>query len=238
MLSKEEIFQNLAEVKEKIAAAAKRAGRNPEDVKLVAVSKTYPVEAIEYAMEEGTVIFGENKVQELTGKIDYFEAKNCQNEWHLIGHLQTNKCKYIVGRTALIHSVDSFKLAEAIDKEAAKKDVICDILIELNIGDEDSKFGCRPEDCEALVRDISILKNVRVKGLMCVAPFVENPEENRMFFRQMKNLTVDIANKNIDNVSMCEISMGMTGDYEVAIEEGATIVRVGTGIFGKRNYMI
>lgn len=238
MLTADEIQKNLADVEAKIQKAAEKAGRKREEIKLVAVSKTNPVEAIEAAVDAKINVFGENKVQELTEKIDYFEGKGQQLEWHLIGHLQTNKCKYVVGRTALIHSVDSYKLASEINKEAVKKNVICDILIEINIGDEESKFGCTPDDCENLIRQISELSNVRVKGLMCVAPYVENSEENRPLFRQMKNLSVDIMSKNIDNVSMCELSMGMTGDYEVAIEEGATIVRVGTGIFGKRNYAI
>lgn len=233
-----DIKDNIREVRKKIEEAALKAGRKPSDITLIDVSKTKPVEDIEAAAECGERVFGENRVQELTEKIEYFENRGVQFEWHLIGHLQTNKCKYVVGRTKLIHSVDSYKLAEELNRESAKKSVVTDILIEINIGDEDSKFGCKPENCEELVRQIALLENLHIKGLMCVAPFTENPEENRMYFRQMRNLSVDIEGKNIDNVSMCELSMGMTGDYQVAIEEGATMVRVGTGIFGKRNYQI
>lgn len=238
MLNNEEISANLADVREKIRLAAVKSGRNPEDIKLIAVSKTNPTDAIEAAAASGITVFGENKVQELNEKIDYFENKGCSYEWHLIGHLQTNKCKYIVGKTEMIHSVDSYKLASEINRIAEKNGVTVKILIEVNIGDEESKFGCRPENCENLIRQIALLNNIRICGLMCIAPFTENPENNRSFFRQMKDLSVDIERKNIDNVNMSELSMGMTGDYCVAIEEGATMVRVGTGIFGKRHYSL
>ena len=159
-------------------------------------------------------------------------------KWHMIGHLQTNKVKYIVGRTELIHSVDSVHLAAEIQKQAVKKDVIVPILIEVNIAEEESKFGIHKEDTIAMVRQIAEMDHLRIKGLMTIAPFVENAEDNRLYFREIKQLSVDIKNQNIDNVSMDVLSMGMTGDYEVAIEEGATLVRVGTGIFGERNYNI
>lgn len=229
------VKENLNIVEEKISAACMRAGRAREEVTLVAVSKTKPVSMIEEAMDAGIIEFGENKVQELTSKYEVL-PKNLN--WHLIGHLQTNKAKYIVDKTVLIHSVDSLKLAMQIDKESAKKDIISNILIEVNIAKEDTKFGVYAENIYPLITEISKLKHVQIKGLMTIAPFVEDPEKNRVHFRNLRQLNIDIKSKNIDNVHMDILSMGMTGDYEVAIEEGATIVRVGTGIFGERNYSL
>lgn len=229
------IKENLSVVEQNIQNACLRAGRLREEVTLIAVSKTKPVSMIEEVMAEGIVDFGENKVQELSTK---YEILPKDLRWHLIGHLQTNKVKYIVDKAVLIHSVDSYKLAEQIDKEAAKKGIICDILIEVNVAGEDTKFGVSAEEVYPLILEIAQLKNLRIKGLMTIAPFVDNPEKNREHFRNLRQLKVDIKLKNIDNVSMDELSMGMTGDYEVAIEEGATMVRVGTGIFGEREYMI
>lgn len=229
------VKENLAEVEKKVLAACERAGRNPDDVTLIAVSKTKPIEMIEEAIEYGKKEFGENKAQEMKQK---YEALPKDIVWHFIGHLQTNKVKYVVGRASLIHSVDSLHLAEAIEKESAKKNVISDILIEVNVAGEESKFGLNTEETEELVRSISKLPHIRIKGLMTIAPFVDNPEDNRDIFRSLKELSVDIQSKNIDNVLMDILSMGMTGDYEVAIEEGATHVRVGTGIFGERDYSI
>ncbi|MFV0342024.1 MAG: YggS family pyridoxal phosphate-dependent enzyme [Anaerocolumna sp.] len=227
------IKENLNLVEERIQAACQRAGRNREEVTLIAVSKTKPVSAIEEVLKEEILDFGENKVQELTTKYEVL-PKNLH--WHLIGHLQTNKVKYIVDKVALIHSVDSLKLAQQIDKEAEKKEVICNILIEVNVAKEESKFGVYEEDLLELIVEVAKLKNVHVKGLMTIAPFAEDSEKNRMYFRKLRQLNVDIKTKNIDNVSMNILSMGMTGDYEVAIEEGATLIRVGTGIFGEREY--
>ena len=239
MLTENEIRDNLQEVEENICKAAAKAGRDRSEIKLISVSKNNTVDVLESAYRCGVRVFGENRVQELVGKMDHFEEIGIKDiEWHLIGHLQTNKVKYIIGRVAMIHSVDSEKLAKAIDDESAKKGVVTDILVELNIGDEESKFGLDFDNTLEFVEKIACFKHIRVKGLMCVAPYTEDPEENREFFSKMKKLSVDIANKNIDNVSMCELSMGMTGDYMVAIEEGATCVRVGTGIFGKRDYSI
>ena len=239
MLTEKELKENLNGVEGKISEAAKKAGRKRSDVKLISVSKTNPVEVLELAVDAGVRVFGENKVQELVTKMDYFEAKGLKDlEWHLIGHLQTNKVKYIVGRVKMIHSVESEKLASVIDAESKKKNIITDILVEVNIGDEDSKFGITIEEAPGFVEKISRFENIRVKGLMCIAPFTDDPEENRKFFIKMKKLSVDIADKNIHNVTMSDLSMGMTGDYTVAIEEGATMIRVGTGIFGRRNYSI
>ncbi|MGB8455063.1 MAG: YggS family pyridoxal phosphate-dependent enzyme [Anaerocolumna sp.] len=229
------IKENLIKVEQNIQAACKRAGRLREEVTLIAVSKTKPVSMIEEVMEEDIIDFGENKVQELTTKYEIL-PKNLK--WHLIGHLQTNKVKYIVDKAEFIHSVDSFKLAEQIDKEAAKKGVVSNILIEVNIAEEDTKYGVSADEAYPLILEISKLKNLYVRGLMTIAPFVDNPEKNREHFRNLRQLNIDIKLKNIDNISMDVLSMGMTGDYEVAIEEGATMVRVGTGIFGERDYMI
>ncbi len=228
------VKENLAIVEEKVRQACQRSGRREEDVTLIAVSKTKPVELIEEAIAYGKREFGENKAQELKEK---YEILPKDLSWHFIGHLQTNKIKYILGRTCLIHSVDSLHLAEAIEKECVKRDLETDILIEVNVAQEASKFGLKVEDTMELVQNISKLSHLHIKGLMTIAPYVENSEENRHIFRQLKQLSVDIMDKNIDNVDMSVLSMGMTGDYEVAIEEGATHVRVGTGIFGERNYV-
>ena len=229
------IKDNLQNVEENIRQACLRSGRDVSEVTLISVSKTKPVEMIQEAYEYGKREFGENKAQELKEK---YEVLPKDIKWHFIGHLQTNKVKYVVGRAALIHSVDSLHLAEAIEKESAKKNLISDILIEVNVAHEESKFGLKTEEVEQLVRDIAKFQHIRIKGLMTIAPYVENAEENRNIFKELKTLSVDISNKNIDNVNMDILSMGMTGDYEVAVEEGATLVRVGTGIFGERNYSI
>lgn len=227
--------ENLQQVEENIKKACKKSGRDRADVTLIAVSKTKPVEMLQTVYDCGVRDFGENKVQEMCDKMEVLPG---DIKWHMIGHLQTNKVKYIVGRTELIHSVDSVHLAVEIQKQAVKKDVIVPILIEVNIAEEESKFGIHKEDTIAMVRQIAEMDHLRIKGLMTIAPFVENAEDNRLYFREIKQLSVDIKNQNIDNVSMDVLSMGMTGDYEVAIEEGATLVRVGTGIFGERNYNI
>lgn len=227
--------ENLQQVEENIKKACKKSGRDRSDVTLIAVSKTKPVEMLQTVYDCGVRDFGENKVQEMCDKMEVLPG---DIKWHMIGHLQTNKVKYIVGRTELIHSVDSVHLAAEIQKQAVKKDVIVPILIEVNIAEEESKFGIHKEDTIAMVRQIAEMDHLRIKGLMTIAPFVENAEDNRLYFREIKQLSVDIKNQNIDNVSMDVLSMGMTGDYEVAIEEGATLVRVGTGIFGERNYNI
>lgn len=227
------IKENLSEVEEKICQACKRAGRDREEVTLIAVSKTKPVEMLEACLEQGIRVFGENKVQELCEK---YEQLPKDIKWHMIGHLQRNKVKYITDKVELIHSVDSLRLAEAISEDAVKKGVSVNVLIEVNVAQEDSKFGVTTKETEKLVRQIAALPNIFIKGLMTIAPYTEDPEDNRPIFRTLKQLSVDIEGKNIDNVSMSILSMGMTGDYEVAIEEGATMVRVGTGIFGARSY--
>lgn len=227
------VRENMKTVEEKIAAACRRASRDPQEVTLIAVSKTKPVELIQEAIEYGQVDFGENKVQELTSKYEIL-PKNLR--WHMIGHLQRNKVKYIVDKAALIHSVDSLRLAETISMEAQKKSVTVPVLIEVNVAQEESKFGTACEETLDLIEEAAKLPNIRIEGLMTIAPFVDDPEENRPVFRKLKQLSVDIMEKNINNVNVNILSMGMTNDYEVAIEEGATMVRVGTGIFGERDY--
>ena len=227
------IKENVAEVEARIQAACERAGRRREEVTLIAVSKTKPVRDIYEVMETGIKDFRENKVQEMCDKMEMIQQPL---NWHMIGHLQRNKVKYIVDKATLIHSVDSLRLAQQISQEAQKKSVESNILIEVNVAEEESKFGLSTAEVIQMVEEISKLPSVHIKGLMTVAPFTDNPEENRPYFRNLKQLAVDIAEKNIDNVIMSVLSMGMTGDYEVAIEEGATMVRVGTGIFGARIY--
>lgn len=227
------VIENYRIVDEKVRKACERAGRKREEVTLIAVSKTKPVSMIEELLPLHVVDFGENKVQELTSKSEILPS---DLHWHMIGHLQRNKVKYIIDKACLIHSVDSLRLAETINQEAVKKNVTASILIEVNVAGEESKFGVAPNDAEELIEKISHLSNIQVKGLMTIAPFVENAEENREIFRNLRNLSVDIQEKKFNNVTMNVLSMGMTGDYEVAIEEGATMVRVGTGIFGERDY--
>lgn len=226
------ICDNLKNIEKRISVACERVGRNRNDVKLIAVSKTKPIEDIKEAVSCGITDLGENKVQELKDKMEVLE----QLRWHMIGHLQTNKVKYIVGKVALIHSLDSIRLAEAIEREAAKKNILVDALVQVNIANEDTKFGILPEDTELFIKNLAQYTHINVKGLMTVAPYTSNPETNRPYFKKLKKIMVDLNSKNVDNGNMNVLSMGMTGDFEVAIEEGATHVRVGTGIFGRRNY--
>ena len=229
------LAENIKTVEKNIKEACARANRSASDVTLIAVSKTKPVDMLCEVYDTGMREFGENYVQELVEKIDRLPK---DIHWHMIGHLQRNKVKYLVGKVQLIHSVDSLRLAEQIEKEFAKTDEIANVLIEVNMAQEESKFGITSQETEELIREIAKLPHVRIQGLMTIAPFTDNPETNRVYFKNMKKLSVDINNKNIDNVSMNVLSMGMTGDYQVAVEEGATMVRVGTGIFGERNYNI
>jgi pyridoxal phosphate enzyme (YggS family) len=227
------IRENLMDVERRIQQACLRSGRERSAVKLIAVSKTKPASMIQEAAAAGMLDFGENKPQELRDKYELL-PKNYR--WHMIGNLQRNKVKYVVGRAVMIHSLGSEELAETIEKEAEKKNLVMPVLAEVNMAGESSKQGLTPGETEAFLRRISSMKHLKVMGLMTIAPMTEFPEENRVYFRDLRNLAVDIARKNIDNVNMYELSMGMTGDFEVAIEEGATMVRVGTGIFGARNY--
>ena len=226
---------NYEAVKNNIEQACMRSNRDLSEVTLIAVSKTKPVPMLQEIYDAGARDFGENKVQELCQK---YEELPQDIRWHMIGHLQRNKVKQVVGKAASIHSVDSYRLAQEISLQAQKQNITVPILIEVNIAKEESKFGIAKEDTIQLVEEIAELPNLTIQGLMTIAPFVDDPEDNRLYFREIKQLSVDIKNKNIDNVTMDVLSMGMTNDYEVAIEEGATIVRVGTGIFGARNYNI
>ena len=225
------VAEQFHEVQKRILTASERAGRKREEVTLIAVSKTKPVAMLKEAYEAGARDFGENKVQEIVEK--YLQLPDSVR-WHMIGHLQTNKVRQVVGKAALIHSVDSFHLAKEIDKESGKKNIITDILLEVNVAGEESKFGFCLEETENALKEICQFQNIRVRGLMTVAPFVDYAEENRQIFRKLHEFYVDMKSKNIDNGTMGVLSMGMTGDFEVAIEEGATMVRVGTGIFGAR----
>lgn len=225
------IKENLEEVREKIRQACQRSGRREEDVTLISVSKTKPVEMLKEAYEAGSRDFGENRVQEIMEKYGQMPE---DVRWHMIGHLQKNKVRQVIDKAVLIHSVDTVELAEQIEKDAAKRDLTVDILLEVNVAEEESKFGFRTEEVEAAVMKIKEFPHVHIKGLMTIASFVSNSEDNREVFKKLYQLYVDIRSKNIDNVNMSVLSMGMTGDYEVAVEEGATMIRVGTGIFGAR----
>ncbi|SHK51403.1 hypothetical protein SAMN02745216_03583 [Desulfatibacillum alkenivorans DSM 16219] len=228
------IRKNLREIQDSIQKAAEKCGRDPQSIRLVAVSKTKPAEMLRQAADAGATIFGENYIQEAREKIA--ELDSLEVEWHFIGHLQSNKAKYAVPLFSLIHSVDSFKLAREIDKQAAKAEKIQDILVQVNISGEETKSGAGENEAINLVKEISALENVRVKGLMTMPPFFDDPDRARPFFRRLRELAQAIQSKGFENVSMEELSMGMTGDFEAAIEEGATLVRVGTAIFGARNY--
>ena len=225
------IAMNYAEVKSRMEAACVRAGRDPKEVTLIAVSKTKPVSMLMEAYDAGARTFGENKVQEISEK---FPQMPEDAKFHMIGHLQTNKVGQVIEKAVLIHSVDSVHLAEKIEKEAAKRNMVKEILLEVNVAEEDSKFGLKMEEVIPTLEIIKTFPHVCVKGLMTIAPFVEDAEENRKYFKELYQLYVDIKTKNIDNGTMSVLSMGMTGDYEVAVEEGATMIRVGTGIFGSR----
>jgi len=217
---------------DRIAAAAKRAGRDPSSVRLVVVTKTVDADRIREAVSAGATVLGENRVQEAKEKI---EALGTAAAWHLIGHLQKNKAKHAVKLFDLIHSVDNLELAAEIDKQAAKLGKVQDILIEVNIAGEASKEGMAVKGTPALASGAARFNNISVKGLMTMPPYSDNPEDSRPYFRKLRELAKAIAKENIPNVSMAELSMGMSGDFEVAVEEGATLVRVGTAIFGDRN---
>lgn len=229
------IQRRYEEVQKKIEDVCRRCGRKREEVTLIAVSKTKPEQSVRELYDMGERNFGENKVQELTGK---YENLPKDIRWHMIGHLQRNKVRYIVDKAVLIHSVDSFRLAETISREAQKHRCTAHILLEVNVAQEESKFGMSVDEAPELAAQIAELPNIQIEGLMTIAPFVENPEENRPVFQKLRNLSVDIREKNINNVNMAVLSMGMTNDYEIAIEEGATMIRVGTAIFGERDYGI
>ena len=225
------IRDHLNEVRENIQKACEKAGRSPQEVTLIAVSKTKPLFMLEEAYEAGARDFGENKVQEILEKHPKMPE---DARFHMIGHLQRNKVKQVLPHAVLIHSVDSYRLAEQISQEAGQLGITAKILLEVNVAKEESKFGMMPEDVEEMAGQIAALPHLQIEGLMTIAPFVDDPEKNRPVFRKLYQLSVDIKKKNIDNVNMGVLSMGMTGDYQVAVEEGSTMIRVGTGIFGAR----
>ena len=229
------LYENYEKVVENVKNACARSGRNFDDVTIIAVSKTKPLSDVEELLAHGVTEFGENKVQEM---VDKYEHVSKPVHWHLIGHLQTNKVKYIVDKACMIHSVDSVHLAKEIEKEAAKKNLVVKVLLEVNIAHEESKFGINETEVYDLIDAIKDMPHIHVMGLMTIAPFVENPEDNRIYFRKMYQLSLDIKSKCIDNIDMNVLSMGMTNDYEIAVEEGSTMIRVGTAIFGARNYNI
>lgn len=225
------VSENFNVIMDRIAAAAKRAGRDPSSVRLVTVTKTVDQDRIRRAVAAGAAILGENRVQEAKEKI---EALGKIAAWHLIGHLQTNKAKYAVKLFDLIHSVDTLELAKELDKQAAKIGKQQDVLVEVSIAGEAAKAGVAVDEAAALVREASRLEHIRIKGLMTMPPYFDVPELSRPYFRKLRELSVTISRENIPGVSMEELSMGMSGDFEVAVEEGATLVRVGSAIFGKR----
>lgn len=233
------ISDNLEHIEKQIQSAINISNRQLDDVLLLAVTKTQSVESMQKVADvldyknQDNVSFGENKVQEFIGKYDEFDEKI---KWHFIGHLQRNKVKQIIGKVDLIHSVDSLRLATEINKHSLQQNCVTNILIEVNVAQEESKDGILEEDLVQLLEGISKMEAIKVKGLMTVAPFVDNPEENRKIFSKLKQLLVDINGKKIHNITMTELSMGMTNDFQIAIEEGSTIVRIGTAIFGKRIY--
>ena len=226
------IRDNFLTVMKKIEDAALRSGRHPEDIKLITVTKTIDEERIKEAIDAGAYALGENRVQEAVEKYDCLK----NGELHIIGHLQKNKVKYIIDKADLIHSVESLELVKEIDKRAKSIDKLQRVLIEVNVSGEESKFGLRPGDVLEFVKEASKYDNVKIEGLMTVAPFGAEDAELRKIFCELKKISLDIEAEKIDTVNMGELSMGMTDDFEIAIEEGATMVRVGTGIFGKRNY--
>ncbi len=227
------IRENVAGIRERVARAAEKSGRRLEDINIIAVTKTVGLDRIERVLEEGILNLGENRVQELLEKYDNIK-RECR--WHLIGHLQTNKVKYIVDKVAMIHSLDRLELAEEIQNRAQKAGRSIDVLVQVNVSGEESKFGIDSGQTLELVKKLSLLKNIKVKGLMTIAPFDGNPENIRYVFRGLHKIFIDIQQENIDNIDMAYLSMGMSNDFETAIEEGANMVRIGTSIFGNRQY--
>lgn len=227
------IKENLELVENNIRQACEKAGRDRSEVTLIAVSKTKPVEALREAMDCGIRVFGENKVQEMRDKAAVITE---DLDWHMIGHLQANKVKYLPGLAVMIHSVDNVKLAEEIEKQFGKRDMNIDVLLEVNMAHEETKFGLAPENVIDFIKEISVFSHLNIRGLMTIAPYTENPESNRVYFKGLRELKDKINGMNLLDKPMDTLSMGMTGDYQIAIEEGATFVRVGTGIFGERDY--
>ncbi len=234
-LEQEFIGRNIEKLNEKIRIAASKSGRQPDDITVIGVSKTVGADRISKAIQAGLFDFGENKVQELVNK---YETIGSACRWHMVGHLQTNKVKYIIDKIDLIHSVDSIRLAKEIDRQASKVGIKSNILVQVNIADEESKFGIGADETITFIKKIAEYDNIYIKGLMTIAPYSENPEDVRWVFKALKKLFIDISRENTDNISMDYLSMGMSNDFELAIEEGSNMVRIGTAIFGKRDYMV
>lgn len=228
------VAENIKKVCARIEQAAAKAGRNPEDITLMAVTKTMPAEAVTAAFDCGITLFGENRVQELVEKWPKLDMTG--RSAHIIGHLQTNKVKYIIDKVDMIESLDSLHLAHEIERQAEKYGKVMDVLVEVNIGQEDSKSGVMAKDLGDFIDSISDLKHINIRGLMTIPPVEDDKEKTRPYFAQIRKLLVDIAEKKSDNMDMNILSMGMSSDFDIAVEEGSTIVRVGTAIFGKRNY--
>ena len=231
-LSAEEFDLNYQGVLKRLKSAAEKSGRDISEITLLAATKTVDADTINYAIEKGITHIGENRVQELISKHGLLRPAHS----HFIGHLQTNKVKDIIDKVEMIESVDSIRLANEISKQAQKRGIIMDVLLEINIGGEESKSGFAPEDAEKAVGEVTKLDGIRVKGLMTIPPATDLPEESRKYFREMYKLFIDIRGKNIDNSNMSVLSMGMSNDFDIAVEEGANLVRVGTSLFGRRIY--
>jgi len=227
------VAENIKYVKDRIQVACKRANRDSRDIILIGVSKTHPIEKLIEANEAGIEVFGESKAQELMEKFEQLQGV----KWHFIGHLQKNKVKYIIDKVELIHSLDDIELAQEIDKRAKNIDKVMDVLIQINIGKEESKYGIYKQDIWDFCNSLKDFENIKVKGLMCIPPADANIDETRKYFREMKQIYDDVKKLEYNNFDIMYLSMGMSDDFEVAIEEGANIVRVGTGIFGERYYM-
>ena len=227
------VLENLKVIRDKVAAAAEKSGRKAQDVRIMAVTKTVAPELVNVAINNGINLLGENRVQEYLDKKDSYVPNT---ETHFIGHLQTNKVKYIIDKVSMIQSVDSIKLAKEISKNAIKNNLTMDVLVEINIGDEESKSGIEAEKAEELIREIAQLEAIRVKGIMSIPPICDNKEQSLNYFSRLRQIFVDISAKNIDNVYMEYLSMGMSQDFEAAIEMGANIVRIGSALFGRRQY--
>ncbi|HHY90059.1 MAG TPA: YggS family pyridoxal phosphate-dependent enzyme [Clostridiales bacterium] len=227
-----DIKQNIADIKQEIAEVCDKGNRNPDDILLLAVTKTVEPQRINEAIAEGITDIGENKVQEILNKYESVDPVR----WHLIGHLQTNKVKYIIDKVHMIHSLDSIKLAEEIDKRAKQHQILMDVLIQINVAKEDTKFGLYVEEIDDFIKKVQEFENIHVKGLMTIAPYEENPEKVRPYFRTLKSIFERIKAQKLERIDMQYLSMGMSNDFKVAIEEGANMIRIGTAIFGKRNY--
>ncbi|MCG8402491.1 MAG: YggS family pyridoxal phosphate-dependent enzyme [Firmicutes bacterium] len=226
------VRENLQTVGDRILTAARRAGRDPEKIKIIAVSKQVPVESIKEVLGAGITDLGENRVQEMTSKMDQLPSGL---RWHMIGHLQTNKVKYVVGEVALIHSLDRWDLARAIEQRADALNVVVPVLVQVNVSGEKSKFGLRPGELADFLAALQDFRRIKVKGLMTMAPYADDPEEARPFFRELRQLAGRLA-VSLPGVSLEHLSMGMTNDFEVAVEEGADLLRLGTAVFGARTY--